>query len=844
MSPNTTHDDEDADKAFEPAAKVDAIKERADPEQDAYVTDFSNSETVEDNATPDLLDGDLSLNGAHEEDAFLPPLTRCHEHPDFASREKVPWFLKEADPESLRARHLLWRSKRNVVLTFVTILAVIILLMNLITVLVLSRIFPGGALFRGDCGTTSAMNTFIHLVVNAISTALLGCSNLCMQLLVAPTRQEVDRAHAKTPPVSLDIGIPSFSNLRFISRKRAMLWALLGAASLPLHLLYNSVFFATQPVNSYTYLVAQPSFLMGGSVNITVASENAQQRQKAFMFGYSPQTAQFGNWSLDSNFDTSQQTYSHLCGEHCGLFRNGSTLVGIPFANITAMECLARYYSTFGNHSDVILVTTYDELTFEQVDGGPLLHIGYNEGPTLSGGNTWVWGSSNNFSWHDLSKTLSNDTGIENWNVFGYRVDYCLSRQWDNSQACALGFSAPMLIAVCIANLLKVLGIAWTTVLYSRRDMQPLSTLGDALASFLHKNDSFTRPQSKSEFAQAKASGRTRVRLYQTLSRYRWLWLFGPVLVFIIIGAVALHAALRTIHSLTGSSSAFVYLGFGKVSEYALSFFAAGSIPETLAQKFYNFVIFANIWQLILAMIYFQYNGILTAMLASREWKRYKYRKSLRLTFPEGTTQRTSYFVSMPWRFGGPLLAASAFLHWLLSQSIFIVPLEQIDKNIPEKLLSNSLNTVNGFSAWAIITTMVFGIMLCVALCIYGCKSFEKPIPQGRTTDSITISSACHQPQPFDRDAWLYPVEYGIIPSEFYREQVDRGKELDIDDSPPSCALASDIELQGTPKQDGNQTTSVMVKRRNEAGNNDGYLTFTTYKYACPPVDFSERAAV
>lgn len=194
--------------------------------------------------------------------------------------------------------------------------------------------------------------------------------------------------------------------------------------------------------------------------------------------------------------------------------------------------------------------------------------------------------------------------------------------------------------------------------------MQPLSTLGDALASFLHRSDSFTRPQRKSEFDRAKASGRTRVRLYQTVSRYRWLWLFGPTLVFIGIGCVAIYLALGTIDNLAGSRGGFVSLGFGKVSEYSLSIFTSQRIPETMTQKFYGYVTFANIWQLVLSMIYFQYNGILTAMLASREWMRYKYGKSLRLTFPEGTTQRKSYFVSMPWRFGGPLLAASAFLHW------------------------------------------------------------------------------------------------------------------------------------------------------------------------------------
>ena len=59
----------------------------------------------------------------------------------------------------------------------------------------------------------------------------------------------------------------------------------------------------------------------------------------------------------------------------------------------------------------------------------------------------------------------------------------------------------------------------------------------------------------------------------------------------------------------------------------------------------------------------------------------------------------------MPLRFGGPLLAALAILHWLLSQSIFVVTVEQMDKQIPEKLLSESFKTVNGFSVVAIITS-------------------------------------------------------------------------------------------------------------------------------------------
>jgi hypothetical protein len=92
-----------------------------------------------------------------------------------------------------------------------------------------------GLLRAGDCDQIKRVNTGIHLLINVFSTVLLGGSNYCMQCLSAPTRKEIDRAHAAG--TWLDIGIPSFRNLRCIRRRRVALWSLLGLSSLPLHLL-------------------------------------------------------------------------------------------------------------------------------------------------------------------------------------------------------------------------------------------------------------------------------------------------------------------------------------------------------------------------------------------------------------------------------------------------------------------------------------------------------------------------------------------------------------------------------------------------------------------------------
>lgn len=70
---------------------------------------------------------------------------------------------------------------------------------------------------------------------NALGTLLLSGSNYCMQVLCAPTRRELDQAHAQGR--WLDIGVPSFRNLWRISPKRVVVWWVLGLSSIPLHLL-------------------------------------------------------------------------------------------------------------------------------------------------------------------------------------------------------------------------------------------------------------------------------------------------------------------------------------------------------------------------------------------------------------------------------------------------------------------------------------------------------------------------------------------------------------------------------------------------------------------------------
>lgn len=92
-----------------------------------------------------------------------------------------------------------------------------------------------GTLHEGHCDQIRRLNVAAHVMINIFSTVILASSNYCMQCLSAPTRAEIDKAHARG--VWLDVGISSMRNLRRISGKRALLWTVLGLSSLPLHLL-------------------------------------------------------------------------------------------------------------------------------------------------------------------------------------------------------------------------------------------------------------------------------------------------------------------------------------------------------------------------------------------------------------------------------------------------------------------------------------------------------------------------------------------------------------------------------------------------------------------------------
>lgn len=113
------------------------------------------------------------------------------------------------------------------------------LVLNLSLVVWASTAFPSASgistLYEGSCSRVSSWDTWLHLLINILSTLLLGASNYTMQCLSAPDRAEVDNVHARGK--WLDIGVPSVRNLRWIDKKRMLAWTLLALTSIPTSLM-------------------------------------------------------------------------------------------------------------------------------------------------------------------------------------------------------------------------------------------------------------------------------------------------------------------------------------------------------------------------------------------------------------------------------------------------------------------------------------------------------------------------------------------------------------------------------------------------------------------------------
>jgi hypothetical protein len=153
-----------------------------------------------------------------------------------------PWF-PQIDPENDRAKTFsAWKSRRGVVLWTAFSTTFLVFALNIVLTALSWTLLSNDSpdeylrnLYTGECEYVKVASVMTHLIINILSTLMLSASNLCMQLIAAPSRKDIDIAHSKG--IWLDIGVPSVRNWKHIPGKRRTFWAILVISSLPIHFL-------------------------------------------------------------------------------------------------------------------------------------------------------------------------------------------------------------------------------------------------------------------------------------------------------------------------------------------------------------------------------------------------------------------------------------------------------------------------------------------------------------------------------------------------------------------------------------------------------------------------------
>ncbi|KAK4215155.1 hypothetical protein QBC37DRAFT_419750 [Rhypophila decipiens] len=549
-----------------------------------------------------------------------------------------------------------------------------------------------GKLTTGSCSSIKKLNVGIHVAINVLSTVLLAGSNYCMQCLSAPDRDSVDVAHGEKR--WLDIGIPSLRNIAYISPESRRLWWLLGISSLPLHLLYNSAVFPALSTSAYT----------ATGVNEEYVANMAPLDRAALVY-------------------------------------------------LSPSDCIAVYTASFqSTNSDVLVVAEGNSWTQTSSRKPDLQFYAVNIPGLCDKRVSYQWMCRQRY----LETCTTCDTflsavvrdNITEWQPLGFPVKYCLSRPME--ETCSLNFSMAIWWIVVAFNLLKVFLMG--CVAWQDRASQPFLTVGDAIASFLRRPDSSTTNRcllSKRDITKQKGDMipstplpfKNKIqRKFSSASKTRWAICAVLYLLALTLCIFLLVFGLYNARGLP--PSAMFTLGLGSVDAQTLiTTDLSGRGPASLVAN----VLVANTPQLILSLLYFTYNGLFTAMALSDEWSSYALKqKGLRVSStPEGS-QRSTYWLQLPKRYSLPLVALSGVLHWLISQSIFVVYVEARSflEHRTDELRERDFVTLGWSPVGTVCVVGVGGVMVLVLVVVaIGSLKSAMPVAAGC---SMAIAAACH----------------------------------------------------------------------------------------------------
>jgi hypothetical protein len=238
-------------------------------------------------------------------------------------------------------------------------------------------------------------------------------------------------------------------------------------------------------------------------------------------------------------------------------------------------------------------------------------------------------------------------------------------------------------------------------------------------------------------------------------------------------------------------------IGFGKLEEHSLTektlcdfIILRGISSNDTYWKWSNCkityagisaMILTNLPQLSVSAIYLTLNHQLTLMVQLRDWTGLASRRqAIRVSNPEPASDQVStYWLSLPYQWSIPLFLTSVLWGWLVSQILFIIHYIVYDDTSFDDVPEASRYTM-GFSAIALICSLVLGLVVFGALTAYGIRKSTSGMPLG-PSNSLVIAAACHPPER-DRYAARNMIKWGAIPT---------GNSIGEVGSPHHCTITS-----------------------------------------------------
>ncbi|CAI6331874.1 unnamed protein product [Periconia digitata] len=606
-------------------------------------------------------------------------------------------------------------------------------------------------LFRGNCEKTARLNSWFHFFINVISTLLLSFSGYCMQFLSAPTSLEVSRAHARGR--WLHIGTLSMRNFRDISVKRSWMWVALVVTSLGLQLSYNSMIFMTDTTNEYWPIQVSSAFANNSSAPFSYdpSFENAAL--------FSEQRVLPG-WR--EKFTVQKQTFE------TEVERLRSLLEKHELERLEPMDCIrafnVKYQTSYGsvllvsNNSTSVVHNQCDWVCLDGMNGCEVCYPRYSSSWMCPGVEETLGGCL-----PFAQELLGNATRWKPGDVLdgSLTTRYCLAER--KEATCMLQTNPYVGIIVITMTLVKAVVMFLVSRQYTGCS---LVTVGDAIRYFLETPDPYTTKMclaSYRDFQKMRKEWNLTPKKY-TPTHFRCCLPGGRLqwASSIILCAVPIGFGFYWFDSKGAfdKGSTIISLGLGPASNFApdITQFADSirlSNDKTHSKDLLSRIFMANIPQIWLAALKLLTNGFITGICTELEWASYAdRRKGLRVSSNRRDSQRSTYFLQLPYRFSIPLLVVFGILHWLASQSFFVA--------------DDDVGATLGISPLGCVISLAILAVIMVYLVVQGLWTVHIQMPLMGSCSAV-IAAAC---QPRDdvemKEAHSKPVQWGVVCEPMY----------------------------------------------------------------------------